>query len=73
MPVPDNGEAGVGPGIGLLPCNVVVREDDDGVVSVAFMDPKTVLAWVEKPGIDALAADVRARLWSAHEVWTADG
>lgn len=46
----------------LLPCNVVVREEDDGQVTVAFMDPAAVLQLVDRPGIDALAQDVKARL-----------
>jgi uncharacterized protein (DUF302 family) len=50
------------PDIGvLLPCNVVVREDEDGV-SVVFMDPAAVLQLVDNPDIPALADEVRARL-----------
>jgi uncharacterized protein (DUF302 family) len=51
------------PDIGLLlPCNVVVREEDDGSVTVAFMDPEAVLSLVGSPDIGELAADVRGRL-----------
>ncbi|NIR30823.1 MAG: DUF302 domain-containing protein [Gammaproteobacteria bacterium] len=51
------------PDIGLLlPCNVVVREEDDGSLTVAFMDPEAVLALVEKEEIERLAREVRARL-----------
>lgn len=51
------------PDIGLLlPCNVVVRKDEDGTVTVAFMDPEAVLGLVEEPAVGELAAKVRARL-----------
>ena len=51
------------PDIGLLlPCNVVVRADEDGAVTVGFMDPAAVLQLVEKEGVAKLAEEVRARL-----------
>ena len=51
------------PDIGLLlPCNVLVREEENGEVTVAFMDPKAVLTLVEQEGIQELAGEVRERL-----------
>jgi uncharacterized protein (DUF302 family) len=51
------------PSIGLLlPCNVVVRQDAAGAVQVEIMDPNAVLELVGRPEIDAVAAEVRARL-----------
>lgn len=51
------------PDIGLLlPCNVVVREEDNGKIWVGFMDPDAVLKLVEKPGVQALAREVRGKL-----------
>jgi uncharacterized protein (DUF302 family) len=46
----------------LLPCNVLVREDDAGKVHVEFMDPASVLSLVDHPGVAPLAAEVKERL-----------
>lgn len=51
------------PDIGLLlPCNVVVREEGDGKITIGFMDPIAVLKLTDNPAIGELAKDVRARL-----------
>ena len=51
------------PSIGLLlPCNVVVRQDDAGKVHVEFMDPNAVLELVDKPEIGQVASEVRQKL-----------
>jgi hypothetical protein len=41
---------------------VVVREEVDGTITVAFMDPEAVLQLVDKPEIHALAKQVRVLL-----------
>lgn len=53
------------PDIGLLlPCNVVVR-DAGGAVRVEFMDPQAVLGLIDRSEVEAVAAEVRARLQRA--------
>lgn len=46
----------------LLPCNVLVREDEAGTVHVDFMDPQSVLSLVDDPGVAPLASEVKGRL-----------
>lgn len=54
---------GTDPDIGLLlPCNVVVREEVDGYVTVGFMDPIAVLKLTDNPAITELAGEVRGKL-----------
>ncbi|MGB5488168.1 MAG: DUF302 domain-containing protein [Lysobacterales bacterium] len=51
------------PDIGLLlPCNVLVREDEEGQVHVEFMDPGAVLGLVDDPRVDPLAGQVKHKL-----------
>lgn len=51
------------PEIGLLlPCNVLVREEESGQVRVSFMDPESVLSLVDHPGVVPLAAEVKRKL-----------
>jgi uncharacterized protein (DUF302 family) len=49
----------------LLPCNVVVRQDDSGAVRVEAMDPNAVLTLVDQPGITELAGEVRGLIEQA--------
>ena len=51
------------PSIGLLlPCNVVVRQDDAGTVRVEFMNTDAVLQLVDNSAVTELASEVRQRL-----------
>ncbi|UCC65854.1 MAG: DUF302 domain-containing protein [Anaerolineae bacterium] len=45
----------------LLPCNVVVYEEDGGSV-VSIVDPLSMLGVVENPGLDPVAREARTRL-----------
>lgn len=46
----------------LLPCNVVVREEENQKITVAFMDPVAVLQLSGNPKLHALGKEVKDRL-----------
>ena len=51
------------PDIGLLlPCNVVVREEANGVIDVGFMDPEAVLGLVKSDAVRKIGKEVRTKL-----------
>ena len=51
------------PNIGLLlPCNVLLRQDTEGEVVVAFMDPSAVLTLVDRDDVGLLAKQVKEKL-----------
>ena len=51
------------PDIGLLlPCNVLLREEDNGEITVGFMDPVAVLGMGDNAGVKELATTVQGKL-----------
>jgi uncharacterized protein (DUF302 family) len=46
----------------LLPCNVVLREEESGEITVSFMDPVAVLQLVDRPEVKELANEAKQRL-----------
>ncbi|WP_433702853.1 DUF302 domain-containing protein [Prescottella equi] len=53
----------------LLPCNVVVRSDGDGVI-VEAMNPALMVAVTEEPGLEEVAAEATTRLEAAIDALT---
>jgi len=46
----------------MLPCNVIVRETEEGAIEVAAVDPVASMQAVDNPGLAAVAQEVRTRL-----------
>lgn len=45
----------------LLPCNVIVYENDDGTVVVSAVDPSQLVAVTGNPELDSISKDVSDR------------
>ena len=43
----------------LLPCNVVIREEEDDSITVAIVDPAAMFSVVNKPEMEEMADEVR--------------
>ena len=60
------------PDVGLLlPCNVIVREDEDGSFTVGFMDPVAVMQMSRNAEVAQVANEVRGRLERVRAALTA--
>ncbi|MDP3170009.1 MAG: DUF302 domain-containing protein, partial [Polaromonas sp.] len=60
------------PDVGLLlPCNVIVREDNDGSFTVGFMDPVAVMQMSKDAEVANVADEVRSRLERVRSALTA--
>ena len=46
----------------LLPCNVIVYEDDSGQCVVAALDPEAMMGFTGNEDLKSVAAEARARL-----------
>jgi uncharacterized protein (DUF302 family) len=55
----------------LLPCNVVVYQDDDGTV-VAALDPGTMVDITDNPALEEVAREARERLQRVVDLMGAD-
>ncbi len=53
----------IAPEVGLLlPCNVTVRQLEDGTIEVALIDPLMMMGVIQNPALKPVADEARARL-----------
>jgi uncharacterized protein (DUF302 family) len=61
------------PDIGLLlPCNVVVRENKEGIVTIAFTAPEALLGLVYRTDLVKLGMEIRQRLEKVRDAVAAE-
>lgn len=54
----------IAPQVGLLlPCNVTMRQLEDGTSEVSVVDPLVMLGVIAHPGLKEVAEEARVRLW----------
>jgi len=46
----------------LLPCNVTISQEDEGLVKVSIVDPLSMLGLVRLPELEAVAQEARLKL-----------
>jgi uncharacterized protein (DUF302 family) len=49
----------------LLPCNVVVRENDQGQVEIAALNPRVIEQHVDNPEVRSVAKEIEQRIRTA--------
>lgn len=51
----------------LLPCQFVLHEDDENVVTISAIDPVVAMSMIENPALAILANEIKARVTRAVE------
>ncbi len=46
----------------LLPCNVTIRQLEDGIIEVALIDPLMMMSVIDTPALKPIADEARIRL-----------
>ncbi len=49
----------------FLPCNIIVRGNDDGTTTVVVVNPVSAMQNVDNPAMDKIAVAIRAKLKNA--------